>query len=456
MPDTGARLSQATIPRMALIDCPECNGTVSDQAPACIHCGFPLANQAAVSEDDASISAPIPEAPTADPYVDLRHERDQIQADCDELMPDDPLGAATLAHQRRVELASNLRNEGEFTQDQYVEFKRSSHAESKRVRRRIETAAAAEKQRAEVAALKASVTNATATTSPPRSARGGWWRKRTAAEQAPWIVLLVLVSFFAIWLLANGLDSDGYADITITASFIDEVPGRDSPALLRVSGPADLTGLIDTATMTCRLPDRYSEPTDRAWQLRQMAPVFSSVCERLVLHASVAQTDAGVVGFIGESGAGKSTLARSLSGVGCRVAADDLMAVRFTSRRSRTLTLPGWIVPEMREQLAGVDGPLVFSAPAGGPLPVRRFSARYWKPATKAAGFPEVTPHQLRHLHATQLLELGRPITEVAVRLGHRSPRVTAEVYGRWNQPDDSAAAAVVPDYSTALHAVGS
>ena len=29
-----------------------------------------------------------------------------------------------------------------------------------------------------------------------------------------------------------------------------------------------------------------------------------------------------------------------------------------------------------------------------------------------AAGFPETTPHQLRHLHATQLIELGRPITE--------------------------------------------
>lgn len=27
---------------MALIECPECGGKVSDQAPACIHCGYPL------------------------------------------------------------------------------------------------------------------------------------------------------------------------------------------------------------------------------------------------------------------------------------------------------------------------------------------------------------------------------------------------------------------------------
>lgn len=27
---------------MALIKCPECGGQVSDKAPACIHCGYPL------------------------------------------------------------------------------------------------------------------------------------------------------------------------------------------------------------------------------------------------------------------------------------------------------------------------------------------------------------------------------------------------------------------------------
>lgn len=29
---------------MALIQCPECNGNVSDKAEVCIHCGFPLKN----------------------------------------------------------------------------------------------------------------------------------------------------------------------------------------------------------------------------------------------------------------------------------------------------------------------------------------------------------------------------------------------------------------------------
>ena len=126
------------------------------------------------------------------------------------------------------------------------------------------------------------------------------------------------------------------------------------------------------------------------------------------------------------------------------------------SRRSRVIALPDWIVPELRTHLASIDGALVFPAPSGKPLPVRRFSARYWRPAAKAAGFEDVTPHQLRHLHATQLIELGRPVTEVASRLGHRNSRVTTEVYARWIQPDDSGAADVVPDYSITVHAVGS
>ena len=31
---------------MALIHCPECGKEISDQAPACIHCGYPLAQDA--------------------------------------------------------------------------------------------------------------------------------------------------------------------------------------------------------------------------------------------------------------------------------------------------------------------------------------------------------------------------------------------------------------------------
>jgi hypothetical protein len=42
---------------MALIQCPECEGKVSDQAPVCPHCGFPLAGPAAATPAAATAMA---------------------------------------------------------------------------------------------------------------------------------------------------------------------------------------------------------------------------------------------------------------------------------------------------------------------------------------------------------------------------------------------------------------
>jgi integrase len=46
------------------------------------------------------------------------------------------------------------------------------------------------------------------------------------------------------------------------------------------------------------------------------------------------------------------------------------------------------------------------------------------KKAQKAAGVPEsFVPHHLRHMYASELLENGVPITDVAKFLGHNSHR---------------------------------
>ena len=118
------------------------------------------------------------------------------------------------------------------------------------------------------------------------------------------------------------------------------------------------------------------------------------------------------------------------------------------SRRSRTVTLPNWYVRILESQIAESNTEMVFPSPEGRPLPQRRFSTRFWRPATRKAGWIGVTPHQIRHLHVTQLLENRRPLAEVAARLGHSTPRVTAEVYAKWIQPDDFGAADATPDYS--------
>jgi hypothetical protein len=47
-------------------------------------------------------------------------------------------------------------------------------------------------------------------------------------------------------------------------------------------------------------------------------------------------------------------------------------------------------------------------------------------------------------------MEAGRPLTEIAARLGHERTRVTLELYGHWLHPDDTMSAAVTPDFSVA------
>jgi integrase len=47
----------------------------------------------------------------------------------------------------------------------------------------------------------------------------------------------------------------------------------------------------------------------------------------------------------------------------------------------------------------------------------------------KRAGFRATRVHDLRHLHATELLEQGEQLHVVAERLGHRDAMVTATIY---------------------------
>ena len=49
--------------------------------------------------------------------------------------------------------------------------------------------------------------------------------------------------------------------------------------------------------------------------------------------------------------------------------------------------------------------------------------------AENATGMPHVSFHDLRHTHATILLEAGTPLKTVSERLGHSSIRITADIY---------------------------
>ena len=83
-----------------------------------------------------------------------------------------------------------------------------------------------------------------------------------------------------------------------------------------------------------------------------------------------------------------------------------------------------------RCQSAGSDSKWVFANKRG--LPVDRYNVmhRHFKPALKAAGLPaEFRLYDLRHTHATLLLEHGVNPKVVSERLGHASVNMTLNIY---------------------------
>lgn len=62
----------------------------------------------------------------------------------------------------------------------------------------------------------------------------------------------------------------------------------------------------------------------------------------------------------------------------------------------------------------------------------------------KRLGLPRLTPHGMRHLHASLLLSRGLPLTDVSARLGHANPNITASVYAHVIPGRDAEAARVM------------
>lgn len=91
---------------------------------------------------------------------------------------------------------------------------------------------------------------------------------------------------------------------------------------------------------------------------------------------------------------------------------------RQEQRRQRLQMGPAWR-----------DHDLVFCRPNGEPYSPNRFTMAVSRIAERAGLEGKVWAHALRHTHASTLLAIGWPITEVAHRLGHASPAVTASIY---------------------------
>lgn len=105
-----------------------------------------------------------------------------------------------------------------------------------------------------------------------------------------------------------------------------------------------------------------------------------------------------------------------------------------TQAGMRTITLPHEGVEALQRQAkarlaqGGGGGGLVFANTHGELLAHATVQVAMRRECDRL-GLPRVTPHGIRHLHASLLLAGGVAITDVSRRLGHATPGITLSVY---------------------------
>lgn len=122
-----------------------------------------------------------------------------------------------------------------------------------------------------------------------------------------------------------------------------------------------------------------------------------------------------------------------------------LLSDTTKGRTARTVRLPEGVVVYLRDlkkarDLSGVASPYVCLNSHGEPPTDNALND-----IARAHG---MRVHDLRHAHATLLIDAGIPITGVSARLGHSSPAVTVRVYAHALKKQDDAAADVAARFA--------
>lgn len=112
-----------------------------------------------------------------------------------------------------------------------------------------------------------------------------------------------------------------------------------------------------------------------------------------------------------------------------------------TEKARRTVALPSVLVEALRSvretqerykqefREAYHNNGLVFCQPDGKPLHAHNIVRRDFRRVMARAGAPRIRFHDLRHCHATMLLQQGVHPKVVQERLGHSTPAFTLHVY---------------------------
>ncbi|MGO8825326.1 MAG: tyrosine-type recombinase/integrase [Acidimicrobiales bacterium] len=111
-----------------------------------------------------------------------------------------------------------------------------------------------------------------------------------------------------------------------------------------------------------------------------------------------------------------------------------------TSAGDRRIPIPDWLcdeiasVLELRAERRGTPtepDELIFQTRYGNPINRDKFRENVIRPALRSAGLPEsFRIYDLRHSHASLLIEFGANLLALAQRMGHSDPAITLRVYG--------------------------
>lgn len=119
-----------------------------------------------------------------------------------------------------------------------------------------------------------------------------------------------------------------------------------------------------------------------------------------------------------------------------RVDGNNEVVVNDTTKNgeARTISLDEWTVRRLRTWEEERRGRLMFPAELNArthihPDLITTTMRRLSKKMQGSGRKKDVTPHGLRHTHCSLLFAAGRPVKEVQRRLGHKSSRVTLDVY---------------------------
>ena len=106
-----------------------------------------------------------------------------------------------------------------------------------------------------------------------------------------------------------------------------------------------------------------------------------------------------------------------------------------TKNSRRTIPLPPPLVADLSDHMTrqherGIDADLVFTNLSGDPVHENNIAQNHFKKLAKRIGLaPAVRLYDLRHTHATLLLQAGVNAKVVAERLGHSSIKITLDTY---------------------------